>query len=507
MKVTRNAVLFAFAAGTAFGLLLWPVGESRSGLRPLDAAQFQDRLRQVPGTTQVDPRRTPIVEAVEKAGPSVVSIQVGVARQARGGIEFEKQSEGSGVIVDEEGLVITNFHVVRSVQEMPGLRVLIQTRDGDRYWSKVLSRSVENDLALLRIEVGDDKDVRFRAIQMGESASLMVGETLIAIGNPKGQANTVTAGVLSALHRDLTVASHFGAPGIQFKDLLQTDAAINPGNSGGALLDITGKLVGINTLIQSEAQNIGFAIPVDTVREVFEGELLAGSLPLSFGVSIREGDAGLTLHKVVPGGPGDRAGLRDGDALLVVGGREVKDRKDYTKALLASKAGDHITLRIRRGGDDQDVTVTPWTPQQVLLFRHTGMLLEGVDVEADAGLLQRIYETYRNRADLRYGLTALRVREVQPNSPAAELGIGRDDLLVGHRRQDFWGTTVSIPLRQGMPELLNLVESVQESSGDNGRRLAGAARAAASRSRSSGRPSATRPCSTARSRSVSAAGP
>ena len=472
MKLTSFLILASFGLGSLLGPgILRSAPTSPSPLEEKLQAR-QDPLQSSKGTQAINPRRTPIVEAVEKAGPSVVSIKVGTAIPTRGGtVQFREIGEGSGVIVDEEGLVITNWHVLSPAHGQPNFAIRISLRNGTEYWGRLLSRSQPNDLALVRIVTdengkGDGKPAKekklFRAIQMADSSKLMVGESVIAIGNPKGQSNTVTAGVLSALGRRLRVGPQPGRPALTFEDLIQVDAAINPGNSGGALLDITGKLIGINTLIQTEAQNIGFAIPVNTVRKVFESTLLAGSLPVSLGLTIREDNKTLFVEKVESGGPAWRSGLRGGEHIMDVGGRKVESRKDYTKALLGAHEGVQLTLRISRGGTERRVNILPWTPRQTRIFARTGLLLSPIDPSKEGRLLRRVAESYQDRTDLRFGFTALRITEVQEQSPGAELGLRKDDILVGYRREDVWGDPVSIPLRQGMPELENLVQALYE---------------------------------------------
>ena len=486
MKQTSLLILAAFGLGSLLGPSLLPSAAILPAATPAADPAPAPRLQQAPlkaplkasrGHQPLNPRRTPIVEAVEKAGPSVVNIKVGLAMRDRSGqVQFREVGEGSGVIVDEEGLVITNSHVASMAYGRKGYAIRILLRNGSEYWGRLLSRSPSHDLALMRIETpepakGKKEKKLFRSIQMADSSKLMVGESVIAIGNPKGQSNTVTAGVLSALGRNLSVGEQPGRPAVTFKNLIQTDAAINPGNSGGALLDITGKLIGINTLIQVEAQNIGFAIPVNTVRKVFESTLLAGSLPVSLGIKILEKDNSLLVASVIEGGPAWRAGLRGGEHLLEVGSRKVGTRKDYTKSLLGAREGAELPLLISRGKQQQRIRVKPWTPRQTRIYRRTGLLVVPVDPRKEMRLLRHVAEIYQNRADLRFGFTALRIQEVQEQSPGAELGLKGDDILLGYRREDVWGDPVSIPLRQGVTEFENLLQALSDRARQDKRRM------------------------------------
>ncbi len=211
-------------------------------------------------------RRTPVVIAVEKVGPAVVNIfttrlerryEIDSWFTLRAPRTYKATSLGSGVIIDEVGLVVTNEHVVRNAVE-----IKIHLSDGRTLAARRIEQAIRSlDLALLQIE--NPRKESFPFVKLSPSNSILVGETVIAIGNPFGLENTVTTGVISAKNRSIT-------PGLQtrlsYRDLLQTDASINPGNSGGALVNINGELIGINTAIHARGEGIGFAIPVGAVR-------------------------------------------------------------------------------------------------------------------------------------------------------------------------------------------------------------------------------------------------
>jgi len=211
-------------------------------------------------------RRTPVVKVYEQAHEAVVNIAGERLVSSSlwpgfewpdifdfGGPRYQKQVAvlGSGMVVHEDGYVITNAHVIKGSE-----KIKVVFNDGSEFEAKVVSGDESKDLAVLKIQV--NKKLPF--IHLGRSNDLMIGETVVAIGNPYGYANTVTSGVVSAVGRDIQVAEGFWLRG-----LIQTDAPINPGNSGGPLLNINGELIGINTAVRAEAENIGFAIPVDTL--------------------------------------------------------------------------------------------------------------------------------------------------------------------------------------------------------------------------------------------------
>lgn len=327
-------------------------------------------------------RTTPVVRAVQRAADSVVSIYL-QHQLARGNAVTEGQ--GSGVLLDEQGLVITNWHVVAPVLEGrrgSPLDVVVKLRDGRTRPGKVLSSSARRDLALLQLRLEGDEKVK--PIEVGRSSDLMIGETVVAIGNPQGHANTVTSGVLSAIDRSIQVRTPDGEVR-EYAGLLQTDAAINQGNSGGALLDITGRLIGINNAMAMGAENIGFAIPIDTVRAEFERELFRsdsfanGPGSAWLGLEVAERDGAVQVASVVPGGPAARAGVQAGDVLHKLAGQDVRTAIDYLRRLASAAPNRPLALRLRRGGKDVAVDPEPWTREQGVVLRGLGMVVDEVE--------------------------------------------------------------------------------------------------------------------------------
>lgn len=402
------------------------------------------QLRSRGGTLQVvesdrhdlDLRTTPVVRAVQKAADSVVSIYILNRNHLAGGVPAT-EGQGSGVILDEGGFVITNWHVVAPVLLADGYHAQVRQRDGAVRPARVLSSSPAHDLALLQMELPPGE--KTRPVEVGRSAGLMIGETVVAIGNPQGHANTVTSGVLSAIGRTIRVRAPDGVVR-EYTDLLQTDAAINQGNSGGALLDITGKLVGINNAMAMGAENIGFAIPVDTVRRVFEDELTrsasyaAGGLDNAWlGLRLEDTAAGLVVADVWPGGPAALAGVKPGDVIVEVASREVRTALDYVRRTLSAQPGQAIPLTVLRGGRRQELAPSPTTRLAWTLTALVGLGVEEVTAEQDPQLLQRATRAFYSGTPYRRVPllpVALRVVRVDPDSPAASLGIRPGDVIL-----------------------------------------------------------------------------
>ncbi|MBI5342620.1 MAG: trypsin-like peptidase domain-containing protein, partial [Deltaproteobacteria bacterium] len=258
-----------------------------------------------------------------------------------------ENSLGSGVIVAEDGLIVTNEHVIRDADE-----IIVRLWNRSEYPARVVGADTRTDVALLRIQPSGKLPVA----ALGDSTRLKVGEWAIAVGNPFGLESTVTVGVISATGRtDLGVEST--------DDFIQTDASINPGNSGGPLLNTRGEVVGINTAMVSAGQGIGFAIPIHTVMSV-EQELarngtvrrgwlgvgiqgLTPDLAESFGA---KGEKGILVNRVVPRSPAEKGGLRGGDIIISFGGKAVSGVKEFQKLVASASPGSAVSLEILRGG-------------------------------------------------------------------------------------------------------------------------------------------------------------
>jgi serine protease Do len=406
-------------------------GNLQQRTSPLRVAESDDHDKQL--------RMTPVVRAVQKAADSVVSIYI-VHANALSSRQAVTEGQGSGVILDENGFVITNWHVVAPVllgaRQGERYAVQMKLKDGRALPATVLSSSPEADLALLQMQLGSGDKVQ--PVAIGRSAELMIGETVVAIGNPQGHANTVTSGVLSATGRSITVRAPDGVVR-QYTGLLQTDAAINQGNSGGALLDITGKLIGINNAMAMGAENIGFAIPVDTVCEVFEKHLSqSDSFAVSadtawLGLDVEERDGELVVTSVTEGSPAETAGVRRGDVIVRIADAKVATMIDYARRLAVASNREPIDLEVRRDKHLLQVTPQPMSQMQRLVFAAAGMLVEEVTMRDDPDLVERASRVfYRNYRQVPRFDSVVRIVRVQADSPAADLGLREGDLVLGY---------------------------------------------------------------------------
>lgn len=355
-------------------------------------------------------RRSPVVEVVERAGPAVVNVASEIEsrpnpfrrrsvdddffRQFFGEPQQERKSLGSGVIIDASGLVLTNEHVISRASN-----VTITLADRRTFECDVVGADPKFDLAVLKVRGG----VKLPTVELGASGDLMPGETVVAIGNPFGLANSVTAGVVSALHRTIQAEERV------YEDFIQTDAAINPGNSGGALLNVEGKLIGINTAIYGNGTGIGFAIPVDKAKAAVGEVLNYGEVRPAFsGLEVDLGGRnGARVRQVWPKSPAEAAGLRPGDRIVDVSGQEVRTGEDYQLLERGMVPRQPVRVTVLRGGAEERRTVT-MTPIELSPERVLAWL--GLEV-----------------ADSREGLV---IRSVASGSAAARVRIRRGDLLL-----------------------------------------------------------------------------
>jgi putative serine protease PepD len=257
---------------------------------------------------------------------------------------------GSGFVIDAEGRVITNQHVVGEAQT-----ATVVTADGDQYDADVVGTDPSTDIALLDVEDGAD----LPSLQLGSAASLSVGDPVIAIGSPFGLQNSVTFGIVSGLDRQIQ------APDGRFviDGAIQTDAALNSGNSGGPLLDSRGRVVGVNAQIESRTGGnvgIGYAIPIDIAKSVVQQLLEDGTASHGYlGVQLGDpnGEDGVPVVEVVDGGPADKAGLQAGDRILRVAGEQVETVGDVRVAVSEREPGERVELQVERDGDTKTITV------------------------------------------------------------------------------------------------------------------------------------------------------
>ncbi len=413
---------------------------------------------------QAAERRTDVVRVVERVSPAVVSVrtQVMVHRPVNDPFAWffrdfspprqrrVETSQGSGVIIDASGLVLTNYHVISA-----GGEIELELVGGRRVAAEVVGTAPEHDLAVLRVAGGE----RLPSVAMGTSRDLMIGESVIAIGNPFGLSHTVTTGVISALGRIIRAEER------TYVDFIQTDASINPGNSGGPLLNINGELVGVNTAVYGHAQGIGFAIPIDKARRIvgdllrhgevrrpffgFDVQELTAELAQSFALASTDG----ALVSYVEGkGPADGA-LREGDVILALDGQRVAGRDDLRARLGDFGAGAKIELEVWRQGRTVRVTVEARVLDPVEALRL---------LEARLGLRVEELSAAEGR---RNGLPAGTVlaKAVAPGSPAGRVGVRPGDWIraVNSERvigatalgkaiaRSYWRGTVTLLIQRG----------------------------------------------------------
>jgi serine protease Do len=313
-------------------------------------------------------RKTPVVIAAEKAGPAVVNIYTEEISSSnrnpfRGMRDnpFEnffkdllprrsnkRQSLGSGVIIDPRGYVITNQHVVDKAS-----RIKVILSDGRTFKARLIGADIKSDLTIIKI----DTDNSLPHIKMGGSDDLMIGETVLAIGNPFGLRHTVTQGIISALNRTIRSGKN-----VVYNDFIQVDASINPGNSGGPLLNINGDLIGINAAIYQKAKGIGFAIPIDHAKRIVNDLIQFGKVRRGWlGVTVQDMTESLYQYfkldrpigvlsvKVFRESPAGRAGLKKGDLILSVDNHEVRNKSDYEQTMSSYTIDDFLSLGIIQG--------------------------------------------------------------------------------------------------------------------------------------------------------------
>ncbi|HLU38523.1 MAG TPA: trypsin-like peptidase domain-containing protein, partial [Planctomycetota bacterium] len=337
----------------------------------------------------------PVAAVVRKAGAAMLNVRVeqDLAALAQEDNPFappasraQPRGLGSGVVIDESGLALTNWHVVDEATEpdgsaVPGWIVRAYLRDGRSYVADVLSISREEDLALIRLRLPPEE--RLTAIELGSSAHLSVGDLAVAIGNPHGRADTVTAGVITAKNQAIRVKGRWR----KLKHLLETDAAINAGNSGGALLDAAGRLIGINSAGGAAHAVTGYAIGVDHVREKLLGLLLSPEKLRSAyaGIEVIDQDGKVLVRAVDRHGPAAGAGVEPGDVVRAVAGRPVCCSVAFALAW-RELADERVELSLERAGKSRVVALTPMSAAAWAVFRQTGLVVREVSIvdEPDA---------------------------------------------------------------------------------------------------------------------------
>ena len=369
MKSLRFFLLFALAFACK------PFAESRA----VEQGPRQQAPTIPPSVSAA--RRSPVAVVAHNVLPSVVNIETEATMRRRqvdpffdpfgifgGGQPRVSQSLGSGFVWSSDGIVVTNNHVVEGAS-----RITVNFQDGSRLPATLLGVDPDSDLAVLRVN-----SKSLTAAPIGTSADLMIGETVVAVGNPFGLSGTVTTGVVSALGRSVPSAE----AGRTFTDFIQTDASINPGNSGGPLLNIEGRVIGINVAIYAQAQGIGFAIPVDRARKVIQDLLRYGQVHSAWIGAVTatltpeearrldvRASRGAIVARVFSGSPAQAAGLRPGDIITAIDGRPVDSRESFSTYTATATPGQAINLTILREGSSRSVQLRPADPPESLGIR------------------------------------------------------------------------------------------------------------------------------------------
>jgi len=406
------AILFAISFACK------PSAESQT----VDPRQPRQDRSLIPSTVSAA-RRTPIVIVAHDTLPTVVNIQTESTIRRRevdpsfdpfgffGGRErsYTSQSLGSGFVWSGDGIIVTNNHVVEGAS-----RITVNFQDGTQLPAKLIGVDPDSDVAVLRVEAK-----RLSTAPIGTSSDLMIGETVVAVGNPFGLSGTVTTGVVSALGRSVPSKE----AGRTFTDFIQTDASINPGNSGGPLLNIEGKVVGINTAVYANAQGIGFAIPVDRAAKVIQDLLRYGQVHSAWIGAVtatmtpeearRVGASatrGALVTRIFSSSPAQAAGLRAGDVITTVSGRPVDSRESFSTMTSTALSGKALALTVVRQGANVSLIVRPSDPPSDLGLRILGEIA-GLRVTEERG--------------------AVAIDQVGRGSRAENIGLAVGDFIVG----------------------------------------------------------------------------
>jgi serine protease Do len=420
--------------GLTGGLLLGGavLAQAQSANNKVNATDLNVPLDQTPVVRDGPPRGS-FATIVDKVAPSVVKIEVTATFQNTEMDGFPgsmrpqvEHGLGSGVIVSQDGYILTNNHVVDGAKE-----VKVTLTDGREFTAKVIGRDRKTDVAVVKIDADN-----LPVVPMADSNNLKVGDVVLAVGNPFGVGQTVTQGIVSAKDR--------GNMGIEdYEDFIQTDAAINPGNSGGALVDIDGRLIGINTAILSHtggSQGVGFAVPSDLAHNVMESLIASGHVTRGYlGVMIQnvtpalaqqfnlKAASGALIGDVVADGPASQAGFQEGDVVVKFDGRNITDSQQLQLAVAETSPGSKVPVEIMRDGNEKklEATIKQLPGDNSLAETPTDNdngTLNGVgvgDLDAQSREQFHIPPTIQGAV----------VTQVDPNSAAAEAGLKPGDVI------------------------------------------------------------------------------
>ncbi len=376
-------------------------------------------------------RETPMVRAVRLARPSVVNIHgkktVPAYEDQLGSASSYKQVNGmgTGVVIDERGYAITNYHVIEGVR-----RIQVTLADKRTVTARLVAHDPATDLAIIKVKIDQPMPV----IKIGTSSDLMPAEPVVAVGNAYGYRHTVTKGIISELQRTVQVSDEQ-----TYTNLIQTDASINPGNSGGPLLNIDGEMIGINVAVRVGAQGIGFAIPVDQAMEVASRLLSierSSSVPHGIiGKTVRaDSSSHFIVNAIQKSSPADKAELKSGDVITAIGPQTIDRALDIERALLDSKSGEPVAVSVLRDGEtiSLNLEMTPAEPtRQTPTASRIWNLIGLRFVRVPNAEFERLGTEYRG---------GLKIVDIRESSAADEQGIKPGDILVG---MHLWETVSS----------------------------------------------------------------
>jgi putative serine protease PepD len=353
--VNRNTILhrvvpvvgaLALGGGIGAGVYAGLSGGSPATTTTTTAAPATSTVQPAAATT------TGLAQIYKQATPGVVDITV--TQSAGNGFGFGQQSsqaEGTGFVYDTKGDIVTAAHVVDGESA-----IKVTFKDGKTASAKLVGKDDSTDTAVIKVDVASSE---LHPLTLGSSAGVQPGDSVVAIGSPFGLTETMTAGIVSAIGRTITAPNNFSISGA-----IQTDAPINHGNSGGPLLNASGEVVGVNVQIDSNSdgsEGVGFATPIDTVKGVADTLVSGGKVQHAYlGIQVSDalGNGGAKVDSVVSGSPSDDAGLKAGDVITAIGGKQIASADDLTAAVNTYKPGDKATITVDRGGSTKSISVT-----------------------------------------------------------------------------------------------------------------------------------------------------
>lgn len=461
-STVRNIFGVAAAVILLLGMNAWTVNDSTPGVPEYATENEITSAENRPVSSLLDLNNA-IVDIAEKTNPAVVMITTEKVQEQRvmrnpfsqffgnpnqqdpETREYTQRGLGSGVIVSEDGYILTNNHVIENVDE-----IMVQLFDGDEIEAELIGTDPATDIAVIKVDLDN-----LPAVKIGDSESLKVGAFVLAIGSPLSQnlAHTVSFGIVSAKSRSIGLINS----GTGYEDFIQTDAAINPGNSGGAMIDMNGELVGINSAIASRSggnDGIGFAIPINLAKRIMDdliddGEVSRGYLGMYFGGEVDRTMAkalglkdtrGIIVARVEEDGPSDKAGLQEQDVIVAIDGKQVVDWNMFRSKIASMKPDDVVKLDIIRDGNEKTLTVTlgERNVDEVASVRPE----KAESMEEKLGFtVTDLDVNIRRQLELSSSSEGVVVNKIKDSSNAYERGLRRGDVITNVKNQKVKNAT------------------------------------------------------------------